>query len=88
MCKIKTGKNICTDQDLQNLITSVILRQSRSFTINLIAEQTRDKLKDSNIALKDQQVEKMVSNTLNVLECNEMFGVKDGIYNKKEIIFV
>lgn len=88
MCKVKTGKNICTDRDVQNLITSVILRQKRTFDSTAIILQTRNKLKDSEINLEDVQVEKMIFNTLGVLECNGVVGRKDGMYSKKQMLFV
>lgn len=88
MCKVKTGKNVRTDRDLQNLVTSVILRQRRSFGRNEIVSQTKSKLKDSEMQLENQEIEKMISRTLGVLECNGVFGKKDGMYIKKEILFV
>lgn len=88
MCKVKTGRNVRTDRDLQNLITSVILRQRRSFDKNVIVTQTRNKLRDSEMQLDNQEIEKMISRTLGILECNGVVGRKDGIYIKKEMIFV
>ena len=88
MCKVKTGKNVRTDRDLQNLVTSVILRQRRSFDRNEIVSQTKSKLRDSEMQLDNQELEKMISRTLGVLECNGVVGKKDGIYIKKEMIFV
>ena len=88
MCKVKTGKNVRTDRDLQNLVTSVILRQRRSFDRNEIVSQTKSKLRDSEMQLDNQEIEKMIYRTLGVLECNGVVGKKDGIYIKKEMIFV
>ena len=68
MCKVKTGKNVRTDRDLQNLVTSVILRQRRSFDRNEIVSQTKSKLRDSEMQLDNQEIEKMISRTLGVLE--------------------
>ncbi len=88
MCKVKTGRDVRTSRDLQNLITSVILRQTRSFDRGMIASQTKDKLKDSEMQLDSQEIEKMISRTLGTLECNGVVGGKDGTYIKKEMIFV
>ena len=88
MCKVKTGRNVCTERDVQNLITSVILRQKRNFRRGEIVHQTKEKMKDSEIQLADQRVERMVSNTLGVLERNGIVGRKDGVYSKREVIIV
>ena len=34
MCKVKEGKDVKTKGDLQNLVTSVILRQTSEFTVD------------------------------------------------------
>lgn len=88
MCKVKTGRDICTDRDVQNLVTSVILRQKRNFQRNDIVLQTRNKMKASELQLADQKLETMVSNTLGVLERNGIVGRKDGVYSKRQVIIV
>lgn len=88
MCKVKTGRNVCTNQDVQNLVTSVILRQKCNFNRDAIIEQIENRLQDSEVQLAERQVEKMVSNTLGILECNGVVGVRDGMYSKKNVLFV
>lgn len=44
MCNIKTGSNVKHHGDLQNLITSAILRQTNTFSVNDIYVQVNEKL--------------------------------------------
>ena len=47
MANIKTGAKVQNKGDLQNLITSVILRQTSTFSSNEIYEKVRENLKGS-----------------------------------------
>lgn len=87
MCKIKTGKAIQTNRDVQNLITSVILRQRSDFNKNGIMMQMRNKMRDTEMEIEDNQVEQMILNTLGVLECSGVVDKKNGIYKKKNVMF-
>lgn len=87
MCKVKTGKAIRTNRDVQNLITSVILRQRSDFNKNGIMIQMRNKMRDTEMDIEDIQVEQMVMNTLGVLECSGVVDKRNGIYKKKKVMF-
>lgn len=80
MCKVEVGKRVTTDRDLQNLVTSVILRQKSSFDEKEIVKQTRRKLKDSMYVEEDKKVQAVIHHTMRVLDCNGVFGMKDGVY--------
>lgn len=86
MCKIKTGKAIRTNKDIQNLITSLILRQRSDFNESGLITQTHDKMQDTEMEIKDEQVERMIVNTLEVLECSGVVDRKNGIY--KNVIMI
>ncbi len=87
MCKVKTGKAIQTNRDIQNLITSVILRQRSDFNKNGIMIQMHNKMRDTEMEIEDNQVEQMIMNTLGVLECSGVVDKKNGIYKKKNVMF-
>lgn len=87
MCKVKTGKAIQTNRDVQNLITSVILRQRSDFNRNGLMIQMRNKMRDTEMEIEDIQVEQMIMNTLGVLECSGVVDKKNGIYKKKNVMF-
>lgn len=50
MCKVKQGALVATEADLQNLVTSVILRQTSDFTVGDICKRTNDSLLGSAFA--------------------------------------
>lgn len=57
MCKVKTGALVQTDTDLQNLITSIILRQTKPFTKETIEEQLLSKLEGSVFSTENKKRE-------------------------------
>ena len=60
MCKIKTGALVETDADLQNLITSVILRQTEPFTKETIEGQLLANLEGSAFSAEDEKREQAI----------------------------
>ncbi|MBQ8805936.1 MAG: hypothetical protein IJZ68_05585 [Bacteroidaceae bacterium] len=66
MCKIKTGEEVKHRGDLQNVITSVILRQTGVFTKDAVVEQARKQLIGSKYE-SGLEVNEMVMETLNSL---------------------
>lgn len=87
MCKVKTGKAIQTNRDVQNLITSVILRQKSDFSKNKIMMEMINKMQEAEMKIEENQVEQMIMNTLGVLECNGVVDKKNGVYKKKNVMF-
>lgn len=49
MCRVKEGADIVTVADLQNLVTSVILRQTSTFSIQDVSTRVRDKAVGSQL---------------------------------------
>jgi len=66
MCKVKEGVAVKTVGDLQNLVTSVILRQTSAFSIEDIYRATRDKLNGS-LYDNEEDVKKRCEETISTL---------------------
>ena len=48
MCNVKEGRDVKNDGDLQNLVTSVILRRTSEFSVDDIYNGVRDRLTGSD----------------------------------------
>lgn len=66
MCKIKEGAAVQTIGDLQNLVTSVILRQTSTFSAEDIYQAARTKLVGSNY-LDHPELKQRCEDTLSTL---------------------
>lgn len=76
MCNVKTGADVKHKGDLQNLITSVILRQSGTFTKDDVAAGVRAKLQGSAY-LDSHEVEQRIEDTLHqlfIIDCLKSDG--------------
>lgn len=80
MCNVKEGKDIKTKGDLQNLITSVILRQTSEFTVDDIYNDTLARLVGSDFSnsLEVKQRCKVTISTLFIIDCLDV--VEHGKY--------
>ena len=47
MCRVKEGTAVVSRSDLQNLVTSVVFRQMKPFSVNDVARITRQRLEGS-----------------------------------------
>lgn len=80
MCKIKEGAAVQTKGDLQNLVTSVILRQTSTFSVEDIYQAARAKLIGSDYLDRPelrQRCQDTIS-TLFVIDC--IRSVDKGMY--------
>lgn len=66
MSNVKEGKDVKTKGDLQNLVTSVILRQTSEFSIDDIYKGTSAKLVGSDY-YDSMEVKQLCEETLNTL---------------------
>lgn len=66
MCNVKTGADVKHKGDLQNLITSVILRQSGVFTKDDVIDGVRAKLQGS-VYVDNGEVIQRIEDTLHQL---------------------
>ena len=77
---IKYGSDVKTNADLQNLVTSVILRQADSFTEETIYSEVLKKL-DGSAFVNSSDVKKRCDDTLNTLfNIGGIKFVNDGAY--------
>lgn len=76
MCNVKEGKDVKTKGDLQNLVTSVILRQTSEFTVDDIYNGTLSRLAGSDFydSLEVKQRCEDTIGTLFTIDCLEVVG--------------
>ena len=76
MCNVKEGTDVKTKGDLQNLVTSVILRQISEFTVDDIYNGTLARLVGSDFydSLKVKQRCEDTISTLFIIDCLEVVG--------------
>lgn len=67
MCNIKTGSEIESLSDLQNLITSELLRLERSSTVSAITNRVEKLCKGSQISIPTSEILGMVDETTQIL---------------------
>ena len=70
MCNVKEGKDVKTKGDLQNLVTSVFLRQTSSFSVEDIYNGVLARLKGSNW-YDNPEVRQYCEDTLTTLFIND-----------------
>ena len=66
MCMVKVRNEINTEQDVQNLITAIILRQKGKYTKKYLIKATKHYLPDPQIktVVNDKKIKGMIDNTL------------------------
>lgn len=76
MCNVKEGKDVKTKGDLQNLITSVILRQTSEFSVDDIYNSTLARLTGSDYydSLEVKQGCEDTIETLFIIDCLKSDG--------------
>lgn len=76
MCNVKEGKDVKTKEDLQNLVTSVILRQTSEFTVDDVYNGTLARLvgSDSYDSLEVKQRCEDTISTLFIIDCLDVVG--------------
>lgn len=67
MCHVATGKDVTTKADLQNLVTSLILKQEQAFTSEKIAETAKQELSGSAWDTKERVIIDLIRKTLFIL---------------------
>lgn len=77
---IKTNQEIKNMQDVSNLITSIILRQTGTYTDNDVSDIARYWLAESPLNLSDHVLLEMIGSALDVMQRNALIVCKDGVY--------
>ena len=79
MCAVKTGEMVENEIDLQNLVTSVILRRSDAFNEKSIVESVENELSGSRL-LNTADIRKLVHYTLKIFMLNDYLYYQNGMY--------
>ena len=92
MCCVKTGDDIKCVQDVQNLITGVILRQRHSFNREYLLKATKFYMpQDEKVAASiasDDDISEMIDETLAILHSNGFVVCIDGKYhNARSLLY-
>jgi len=79
MCKVKSGSNLETESDVQNLITGIILRQQQTYRQSDILRAVEYHC-DGNRIVSQSKVKEMISDTLRLFFEYRMVDCVDGQY--------
>jgi secreted Zn-dependent insulinase-like peptidase len=85
MCKVITGKQISNKEDIRNLITVIVLRQSGMYNIDIIVSLVFKYLDGSQIQIEKANVLDLISDGLDVLKRNGDIKCWNGMYQTIEI---
>lgn len=85
MANVIHNEDVKNEQDLQNLVTSVILQTDKNFTQDRIVKLVKKSLKGSKFYEDLSLIRKYVTDTLEVLQNNNVFRCCNGIYSKRII---
>ncbi len=88
--KRKTGLEVVTRQDLQNLTTSVILRKQEFTEKEILEEMLKElEVKDNYVwILSKERVKECVKNTIETLYLNGTFRIEGEKYVMKRNVFL
>ena len=89
MCKVKTGKQIVSKSDLQNLVTASILREKIPYSIVSMSSKIEQACKGSILCITKSEIEKIVNDTtLSLLRCEYLDSFENKYYLKSSIFGV
>lgn len=84
MCKVKSGLNLKTESDLQNLITGIILRQQHSYFESDIMDTVEYHCGVNQIVSR-RRLQEMIGETLDLFAQYKKVDCVDGLYTPKRI---
>lgn len=72
MCRVKIKNEIVSEQDVQNLITAIVLRQEGRYTRKYLLIATKQFLPDPvvRVVVDDRQIKSMIDDTLSIFHRN------------------
>jgi hypothetical protein len=85
MCKVKSGANLKTESDVQNLITGIILRQQHPYYEDDIINSVIYYCRGNQVVTKYKLVE-MVQETLDIFSQYKKLRCTDGLYTPRKIV--
>ena len=87
MCKVKIGEQIVSKSDLQNLVTSSILREKIPYSIMSMSSKIEQDCKGSILCISRNEIEKLVNDTtLSLLRCEYLDSYENKYYLKSTIL--
>lgn len=85
MCKVKSGSNLRTESDLQNLITGIILRQQHSYVESDIINTVEYHCSGNRI-VSQRRLQEMIQETLDIFSQYMKIDCTDGLYTPKRLL--
>lgn len=83
MCRIKTGKQIVLESDLQNLVTATILRSTSPYSIDLLSIEVQNKCQGSDIDISYERIYELVTKTTrDFLRCEYLDSYNGKYFSK------
>lgn len=80
MCTVKTGSLIKTEYDFENLILSIINRQSKPFTKSKLIRLIRKYTENSEICIRKSDQKLLMNVYINNMVDNGILHCQNGIY--------
>lgn len=88
MCEVKKNKDVQTESDLQNLVTSVILRQEDSFNVEQIYDFINADLCDSKYKDEQNLIKPLIKYTCQSFKEKDFLSSSNGKYSFKGVQFL
>lgn len=85
MCKVKTGKAVCDMQDVQNLVTGIICRQTVAFDRTTLMTAVYGYLKGSSVATQEKRIEGIIDATLSTCVCSNILLFSQSQYAPRQV---
>ena len=85
MCRVKTGAQLTSDSDLQNLITATILRSTEPYSVESLTLQIQDDCVGSPLNITTKKIYELVNDTSATFLRYEFLDCVDRRYYPKRI---
>ena len=82
---IRKNSEIRNEQDLQNLVTSIILRQTKSFVPEIIEGIVKFYLRDSEFYHSYKLISKLVDETLDLFQRRNLVARYNGVFYPQDV---
>lgn len=83
MANVKHNEDVKNEQDLQNLVTGIILQMNKDFTAERIKKLVNRNLKGSEFYNNLSLIAEYVTNTLDILQNSGVLLCNNEIYSKR-----
>ena len=82
---IRKNSEIRNEQDVQNLVTSIILRQTKSFVPEIIEGIVKFYLRDSEFYHSYKLISKLVDETLDLFQRRNLVARYNGVFYPQDV---